>query len=65
MNRKRLRELAQMLSDVMDESLDGGKWRDMIDGLDVTPEEKGLLRDRVRWTLIDEENGDDLLGVSR
>lgn len=60
MDRKRLRQMAENLSDIMSDRLDG-VWTEMIEQTDGTKEEKHFLYKTVRWTLINEKTGKDLL----
>lgn len=55
-------KIANLLGDALSDHLsDTGAYGDLIDGLKVGPKAKEYLHDNVRWTLIDDETGLNLL----
>jgi hypothetical protein len=59
--KKTLKEIAAMLAEAMERHLEDGAYGAMIDGLELSPAQKKRAKGRVRWTLIDEATGENLL----
>jgi hypothetical protein len=56
----RQREIAYALSEALEDFV-GEQWRNLISGLDLTTEEQEWVNDNLRWTIINENTGEDLL----
>lgn len=58
-----LRALAHELANALENDLDNGAWAEIVNNLDVTPRQRKIVRERMRWTIIDEVSGENLLEV--
>ena len=57
----RKRGIAYGLSELLEDFV-GEQWGNLIDGMGLTEEEKQWAHETLRWTIIDENTGEDLVG---
>lgn len=65
MSTPKMRRLAHELSNALEIDLDNGAWSEIIHNLRIPARDKTIVRQRLRWTIIDEKTGENLLEIPK